>query len=1329
MTIHLNLGTHSGVRQGCKLVTVCTGILVSTAIPLMGTSFVLDLPYGLVRCTTSLSSTGSDTFNVEGKDKDALIDIDTSLNESLEHDIFAPMEGLSPPGYNIDTQTVIKADYIRFDGSVFGANFNEASAFNKVLMAIASHLKTLDSEQLRNDANYAKNSQRALEELLHSVFMGSIAGNAFKTLLTSKSIKIRCESILKSCLEHVVNEHPMDLIPNEVILSISDPKERKILRNRRSYQLRAFDTKFHSKSLAINVVFSVCMKYAKSHLSSTLLVSLCKTFPNHLHTWRTAPQITDLVVMEVVDEIIRLFLACTLLVIDCFIESQKKDREAKELPMEEKGAFVESLINSIKNDIQLEFLQFQEASFFKEIKSIDFGNLSMFRAFSSTEGSFFSKDELEANIELKALVALLEGLFNCYFSKEFLFFILCLFKYKFIEDIKHEFSAEESNFEEHTATINATIDEAGDTSVSEDLDLQVLRRLGAKFKQSPQTPLPTEYNTGLNFMLSHIFINLELRRLMYQFFGARELIKYILELVLSEFCQETTIEGKSTRIHKYVLKQDLPIEVFFQHLPMICTPRNFEYRGERLVGGYLATEHLQHVVYCTISAKDLRFFNVAPNERLLKVLNLMQSVKFRINKELLLDILNNKDFYIKQGLLTEPFPDGMSPEAYFKLECNKVSVEQYKTFKSQELWAAITERATNLARENSILELAKVFLNFDLYFTCYLDFRGRIYRPGLLNIQGCALGKALLTSPYFDPKDIKGVIGYDGLLQNNFFWDNNKYVYNQFIGSISKLNNVNELTSYNKAKSLYIKKELPIVNATMESPFIYQSYSLNQQAMAFYTKDPKITSLIQKLDINDVYGFHPDYTLMEYLGLPYEHIEEHIELAMPLDFLNIPVRLDATCSVYQIMSFLIKDVGLAESCNVLAQPNQAIDTVNDLYTIVLQKFMEYLAHLDGSQVYKGWKTSDNKPKISDKDFGFVYKYRHLIFDRKMIKSIVMPVAYGMTFIGALHRVERKIREVQIAETEMAKAATLLVFIFVKGFFKGPQILTNFLSAFAKLVSNLGLPVRWDFGWGTITQQYMQYKEESITLYTSSARKSSAPGKKAQKQRVQISLEIEGINTRKNATAISANFVHSLDAAIAYCVTEKWFSSLKDYKVVLANSTEHSLAELDVCRFFATVHDCFVFTPRAPVDVCALYKEACRHILHNPIYLMNCLIVESLNISVSNETATLYKQGNIIMTASMHEQLPVEFLTAVLKAFEDTLISGHTSALKTHKDKYGDSEQKALKRMEKEHKVLLDNLVKLQLDFLQMYSTFCTTVKSNGPAFDQALKDRPGVYLT
>ncbi|KAL0290574.1 UNVERIFIED_CONTAM: putative DNA-directed RNA polymerase [Sesamum calycinum] len=229
----------------------------------------------------------------------------------------------------------------------------------------------------------------------------------------------------------------------------------------------------------------------------------------------------------------------------------------------------------------------------------------------------------------------------------------------------------------------------------------------------------------------------------------------------------------------------------------------------------------------------------------------------------------------------------------------------------------LLQRVQHARSESFILTLASAYEGYQFYLPSFIDFRGRIYRSGILHFHERDLARSLIV---FAPNP-----------------------YDSYDSEIDK----------RCRKILYCS-----------APFHYKSFQSYTESNEWYNDN--------KSSFNT-----SDHSLIEFAlhaKKPFQFIANVLSLERKTDPSTIPVTQDASSSAYQIMSYFLLDVELANRTNLISID----DKIHDLYTKLIEELRDYLkVHLRSSLA------SVVCPRI----------------DRKLVKAIFMPLIYGKTVIS------------------------------------------------------------------------------------------------------------------------------------------------------------------------------------------------------------------------------------------------------------------------------------------------------------------------------------------
>jgi DNA-directed RNA polymerase len=198
--------------------------------------------------------------------------------------------------------------------------------------------------------------------------------------------------------------------------------------------------------------------------------------------------------------------------------------------------------------------------------------------------------------------------------------------------------------------------------------------------------------------------------------------------------------------------------------------------------------------------------------------------------------------------------------------------------------------------EDMIFNLADAFEGFQIYLPAFLDFRGRIYRSGIIHFHERDLARSFLLF------DLSNINGYSGCLSEN---------------NIPRLK---------EAIAFHYKSFVQIKDA---SDWFETQYS---------------TNLSKSIE---------NFLLTSYNAKnPFQFIASTLPLMVGCKktMSQIPITQDASASAYQIMSYLMLDGQIASYTNLL--PNEG-NLIKDIYTKMLEDLLNYIKmnkYLDQNQI-------------------------------------------------------------------------------------------------------------------------------------------------------------------------------------------------------------------------------------------------------------------------------------------------------------------------------------------------------------------------------------------
>lgn len=253
--------------------------------------------------------------------------------------------------------------------------------------------------------------------------------------------------------------------------------------------------------------------------------------------------------------------------------------------------------------------------------------------------------------------------------------------------------------------------------------------------------------------------------------------------------------------------------------------------------------------------------------------------------------------------------------------------------------------------------------------------------------------------------------------------------------------------------------------------------------------------------------------------------------ADPVSFVsNLPIQIDCTCSGLQHMAGLLADFKIAFQTNLTESSDR-----QDVYTNVAKNLEHSIINMFG---------------------------RAIPLTRNMIKKIVMTVPYNAKvttateyFFTNFHPVPSSTPgryefqalenpEIRLSHDELTKLAVLIYKSFYN-MYDSIDALVKYFNGFAKLMSDLGINIRWVTPKGLIiVQRYVKFEKVKLEMGFG-------------KRNIWGLKPTSTINNVKQKSALMPNVIHSLDA---------------DHLTGVVSSPSF----LSVPLF--TIHDCFATIP-------------------------------------------------------------------------------------------------------------------------------------------------------
>lgn len=521
----------------------------------------------------------------------------------------------------------------------------------------------------------------------------------------------------------------------------------------------------------------------------------------------------------------------------------------------------------------------------------------------------------------------------------------------------------------------------------------------------------------------------------------------------------------------------LPIKL---NLPMVCKPKDWTCicpRGQKprtisdLTGGYLSGPTLDfYERYRLLSTGDANHYYIDISrdqqaDNLCRVMNKLQGQAFQIHSSWLSYIIDNEDSLVEKGLLmpsilTSFHLNDLTPllrEFYMNDEFIKSS------FRFSTVLNTLSKNIQRARYERYILKLASAYNGYHFYLPAFLDFRGRIYRCGVLHFHERDLARSLILFA-------------------------------------------------NSNCSKYDKKQV-----IAQTAFHYKSFVSVEESRNWLSENlDNINNNLFEFARNARHPFQFICNIVSYCNDP----------ANTTNLINAPITQDASASAYQIMSYFLLDIKMAMRTNLIPSPDGKIQ---DVYSFFLEELKEYLMEKAELSI-KDIKTDkkEEKRQMNKSLANAVCKS----LDRKLVKSIFMPIIYGKTLRSTVDDLIDSQLTQSITERECYTVA-YHCFQFWKEKYSGLNSLIQLIRSIGWIASARECPVFYRVPYFTTVQDYMKMEPINIRIYD-----------RLNKRCRQVTLRIptENRDRRKTEIATFVNFIHQKDAQIAMGVVESMLNT-------------------------------------------------------------------------------------------------------------------------------------------------------------------------------------------
>lgn len=343
----------------------------------------------------------------------------------------------------------------------------------------------------------------------------------------------------------------------------------------------------------------------------------------------------------------------------------------------------------------------------------------------------------------------------------------------------------------------------------------------------------------------------------------------------------------------------LPIKL---NLPMVCKPLDWTNASPQckkrprtlsdISGGYLsAPSGEMYDRYRLLSSGDLNNFYIDfgidnNHEELCSVMNQLQRQPFVINSNWLKFLKNNEEFFVDNGYLMPRFLALMNLQEVSTLlrSCHMQDEVINKLFSFSYLLNTLCKNIQRSRYEGLIIKLANAYDGYKFYLPAFLDFRGRIYRSGVLHFHERDLARSMIL----------------------------------FADSESSNNMQETVTRFLQSMA-----------------FHYQSFVSDDEAYKWSKKYISNFSCRKKLIEDARDARRPFQFLAHIIGFKFA-AKNRNTLSILASF---PITQDTSASAYQIMSYFMLDNTMAKRTNLIPSVD---DEIQDVYTFFLEELKEFM---------------------------------------------------------------------------------------------------------------------------------------------------------------------------------------------------------------------------------------------------------------------------------------------------------------------------------------------------------------------------------------------------
>lgn len=528
------------------------------------------------------------------------------------------------------------------------------------------------------------------------------------------------------------------------------------------------------------------------------------------------------------------------------------------------------------------------------------------------------------------------------------------------------------------------------------------------------------------------------------------------------------------------------------HMPMVVPPLKW---SNPFNGGYLTKETQKRAAM--VKSKNRSYMQELADKAetmpmVYDSLNALQNTRWKINS----DVLAVVESLWEQG---EPQAKLPSREDIDRVACpccaapigiaklNTRGKEEHKCFEDAEVlrqWkksAHVTHTKNVSLRSKRLvtaktLKVARIYAEHEaMYFPYQLDFRGRVYAIPTFNPQGADLTKGLLT--FADAKPIEDGVAAGWLaIHGANVWGFDKASLEDRIG--------------------WVEDHADQIMEAATNPMSYNWWQDADKPWQFLSFCFEWAGFM-----TEGYGYMS----------------------------SLPVALDGTCSGIQHFSAMLRDSVGGSAVNLLPADKPA-DIYQEVCNRAVAKLKTDAAELTptiaiASPLSQKDKSNTEATAIATAELANAWL--GLNPDRSSTKRQVMTLPYGATRFSCRAYTEEWMRDRAGDDMPFEQGSTFqasqymseIIWESIGEVVVAAREAMDWLQSCAKVVADEGLPVYWTTPLGfTVMQKYNSFKSRRVETRL---------GDKVVK--LSLQHEQDNIDKRRMASAISPNFVHSLDA--------------------------------------------------------------------------------------------------------------------------------------------------------------------------------------------------------